>query len=722
MQALQAIQLSGNSASVRTARARILLVCTIFFLTSATVGYAQENALLNLELETPKVRSSAPTPLYWTIRWDGQGILEGHLEFTVLASGEVLGRFTSHDIVATSTDQRLVVMLPALHGSAAAEDIRVRFVGKEGTIDLGDHWTLGLEDRFTRQFSMLVCEEEIVVRQNPQRDFLSSLNLTNYAPPEAQFGGRTPPALQITKLSTIDMPENPLQLCGYDIVAVMDDGFVDLNNRKLKALMQWVEAGGSLCVFGNGPLLAPHLQFLNDLVSADKAAPVFIVGKDGRLPDDPDADPVYLGRKGLGSVAIVRKSLPDDFRVNTPEHRKVVAHLWRIRKDQQGVFLKRGKWVRRIAPQNVGYNPYGRGDEYWNQRDFFSQHIPIQSGGGLVERLMPSDVRVVPLSLIGFLLFLYVMAIGPADFIILGIFRIRRFTWILFPAVTVGFTLFTVWLSHRYMATNQSQGSLIVRDVGSDGKLLRENRFELLFQSTRTTVKTEVKQSLFSPFNHQRFGQSQQMQRSQATTALVGPASYEGTIPTSYTALQEIPQWTPQLNRTFRINAEIPADEQVNLKWDTYRKLVRPSQTRGGPGLNLPGQIKRDLGRRCSICLFDFNSIRNRNWLIHSEVPMFTQDSTGHVEYVQGTTQIGGSYLLPNDFMLDICKRPARTIFSVASMTSPTGGNTFGDIPVLDSTDKNQALLVVVVEADRKLIAYRHRYVFDDQDTETENQ
>ncbi len=110
---------------------------------------------------------------------------------------------------------------------------------------------------------------------------------------------------------------------------------------------------------------------------------------------------------------------------------------------------------------------------------------PLATLGGLYQTLMPRDVQMVPLGLIGAVLAAYVVAIGPIDYFLLGLLRMRRLTWILFPLVTIGFAGSTLWLSRWYLGTNDSRRALEIYDVVKGGTVARRTRVELLFLSRR---------------------------------------------------------------------------------------------------------------------------------------------------------------------------------------------------------------------------------------------
>ena len=82
------------------------------------------------------------------------------------------------------------------------------------------------------------------------------------------------------------------------------------------------------------------------------------------------------------------------------------------------------------------------------------------------------------------LMALFVVVVGPVDYFLLGMFRLRKLTWALFPIVALVFAWFTVALSNSYMQTSEQSGSLVLLDVGDRGQIVRENELKLYFANT----------------------------------------------------------------------------------------------------------------------------------------------------------------------------------------------------------------------------------------------
>ena len=123
---------------------------------------------------------------------------------------------------------------------------------------------------------------------------------------------------------------------------------------------------------------------------------------------------------------------------------------------------------------------------------------PMASMSALFQLLMPRDVQMVPLSLIGAVLAAYIVVIGPVDYFVLGLLRMRRLTWILFPVVTIAFAVFTLFLSRWYLGTNDSRQAIEINDIVKGGTTARRTRIELLFLSRAREVGTDVQNGAFS--------------------------------------------------------------------------------------------------------------------------------------------------------------------------------------------------------------------------------
>lgn len=673
------------------------ILCSVLVLAVAGSSTSAQTKLLTGEFRgiSATVRSGAPVSLECTLTYHGTGLLEGALVLRVHDGQQQLAQMTIEDIVLTTGEQSFRVMLPAeISGSQYQQaQIHAGFVGNNRTIGLVSP-LLRLPTAFRRSCVNCICFPP-ERRPSPERErLIKSLRIEQFKPAAGNltintvadhtintFPAHVPPG---------EMPTDPHYYCSFDLVLLADEGFSQLREKQLRAVVEWVDAGGSLCVVPSGPLSAFHVKTLNELVGGRGAKTLFTRDATGRLlslKDNPSSG-IWLAQKSLGRVAVV-ETVPDAANggFESRAWKEAVAFLWKIRHDQP--VAQRGRWANRNR-QGLEKSTQ-QGDDMLQPQQMTLQ--PIQSLSGLMGELMPKNVRVVPLSLLGLMLFLYVLAVGPADYFLLGFFRQRKLTWILFPIVTVGFTLFTVWTAHAYMAVDQHRRSVVFVDVGDDGRVVRENRFELLFTGTPQTMTTDVERGIFSPLDHQRFGTYGYRNYYRNSPGMVGRPEYRGRMPLRYSATQQLPQWTPQLNRLLTIS---PKRAAVDFDWDLK---LRFGTAQGRQ--EVADRVLKAFGRKANVYLLHRDEVHT----LAQSRQLFSPTGGRHDAY---DSRVG------SNFLKDACVRPPLGLFGVVSQVSPSGGNHFEDLSILDASDERQWLLVVAVEREGDLLIYRRLYTGED--------
>jgi len=78
-----------------------------------------------------------------------------------------------------------------------------------------------------------------------------------------------------------------------------------------------------------------------------------------------------------------------------------------------------------------------------------------------------------------------------------------------------------------------------------------------------------------------------------------------------------------------------------------------------------------------------------------------------------GMLGLPGSPGFPANLLMQACCRAPEGLFSIVSQVSPTGGANFEDLTILDPTDPNQWLLVVIVPDGEDYVVYRRLYFGD---------
>ena len=192
--------------------------------------------------------------------------------------------------------------------------------------------------------------------------------------------------------------------------------------------------------------------------------------------------------------------------------------------------------------------------------------------------LFPEEVRVVPFRVVAAILTLFLLAIAPADYLILGLLRRRKYTWFVFPALCILFTVATVWVARYYTGTIDHRGALVIVDVGEKGKPLRTTRIEHIITAGTHPISAEVKDGLFAMTDVQPLrsdGTATAASGGLASTDNVGsaeadePLDYAGTLPSAFTVARLSRQWSPSMDRVTTTGASSP-----------FHRSAGPSSTR----------------------------------------------------------------------------------------------------------------------------------------------
>ncbi len=687
---------------------------------------ASRKPTLQFELRNQETtRTGGPIPLTFDLVWNGAGVtlIEGKLQLVLTDGLESYGRFISHDLAVNPGRNSYRVLLPSLGGRTAFQtvDLVARFITTDGDeIDLESR-PLRVSADASRYLRVLYCDPVSGTDNRKVSDFLKTLRFEQFwntsARRRVETGRSDETAITVfDALRPSEMPQDPHWFCTASIVTLSRNGFSELRPKQLEVLLQWVRAGGSLCVEPLGGLDDKHLEFLNGL--GDGTSNVeFVTDERGNLtlPDDRVFDSLSCG---LGNALVLYSDFrsEDGLDTSTQEWKAAVAGLWSFRADQQEAIASTGKfaWLpnSELYPENshgssrARHNPY----RYYNaMRQQELQQLQgrmgvrrIQSAQGLLERLMPEDVEVVPLPYIGAILVFYLLAIGPVDYFVLGLFKARRFTWITFPVATLGFTMFTVWLSNSFLSSSAERTFVEILDVTPGGEVARSNRLELLFTMSSNNVTTEVKSGIFTSLDHSRFGGTIHDQYSRPVHRRTVPAAtILGRPPFTYVAVQAVPKWTPQINRVFEIAPERENLPQALAEFDWQREWdLRRNEDRG----ELRQSIQTTFGNDAVAVLFNGREAID---LLGSRTSVFEEAA---VQRLADNGSDGQQWLF-TDFLWDSSARlQGFGLFGVVCRMSPHGGANFEDLTVLDPSDPDQWLLVIVRPDGENMTIYRRLY------------
>jgi len=556
------------------------LLPVILGLLVATTKSAQAQARITFEASAlmPALADDRPAVTDWIASVHGANLAEGRMELRCVADNQTLGTVLTDELVLSGQEQKIRIVLPPMNWQANTAEIEVhlRWLGKEGVQLLpGQRLRTSLPN--ARKFPVLMGETRQRPRSTLGRDRLADhLRFESLIPDELKEQAAT-----ITHHQSADeFPQDPLAFCQYEVIAIAEDVFPALRSAQLDALVQWVRAGGSLYLEPKGVLEPYHVAVLNRLVQDEPNPPTFVLDEQGRLPPGMLSDHagMLFVRCGLGVVVLHLAA--DGTPLSDAAWKQAAAKLWKFKPIYEDLVAS-GWSANRVDLPSLFSPPNDSDLAFWQQGP------PLVE---IMDALRPQGVKLVPLWVIGTLLGLLVLLIGPVDYVVLGWMHRRKWTWITFPACIVVMTGITIGLTNSYLSSSEARRALILHDVAADGRIVRTNRLELVFTSATRFLETDLQASLFTPLreggeqmnpylNQRQAAQLRSLNYAQGGMYSAGmmnpyalshtaPVSITGRVPGRYTVSQKVNQWTPQLNRIFSIaaNSDTPA-----LDWDALR-------------------------------------------------------------------------------------------------------------------------------------------------------
>ncbi len=696
-----------------------------------------------------RARNDSPIPVDVRFKWESTRILEGQMEIELRDGERVLVRYRSGDLALTGGEQTFHLLLPPSPApySDSQVEARMKFATSNQVFDLGAS-SVFLPPGKERSLVVGWCDSRagsaLQVSAVGQ-----SMMFERFAPMSPE------PARKMLLTSMIrttpeDLPAQPLAYNSFDMVVLTADAFAEAHEGQLQALLRWVKGGGSVCVFVAGGIQAHQLAFLNQLNEVDSSNPTYQAYGDGNII--PGAKKLSCVRPGLGRGVVVTGRVGTDIVLESPEWRKAVAFLWKFREHEMQLVAESGHWESGTndptaeLPTTMNQyeqavreqpNPYAvrrrqpggrmRGGNPYMTPYFDSEESGLTSE--LMDPLMPETVRLIPFPALLGTLVLFLLMIGPADYFVLGWFRRRRYTWLLFPATSIGFVVVTVLMANHYLGLRDQRRSLIVVDLDKDGSAVRWNQYELIFAARNKQAVTEIKDALWVPLTSgEMMGMSPAVQSPISSYNIPqftggyqpnmragysvyppepgGAPTYEGVVPVHFHTSQTIRQWEPELNRIFSFEPPaVPLIKnwlEIENAWPDLPKIRSKLST----GKLFSGDVCAIVGSN-SVAFHAAASsgvaARDDSGQVASPYRTLTPDAS---LFYQVVFDLGSSEILPPSILSGMCLGGSSGIRALISQISPTGGENFEDMPAIDSEAGDSALVILTKEGD-DIIAYR---------------
>jgi hypothetical protein len=680
-------------------------------------------------------RSLAPQTFEIGLESTSGKYYEGRLELQWYVGRRLVHEFVSRDLAIPRGGQRMRLTVPPIVMYSDKTDVTVygQFLTERETIDLGEVPS-DVPAITKRTFVIANVQPQELLRPQFERGIPEYLGLEQFNPdPDMQLDMLTSPV----RLTPEEMPTLAAGYAGFDLVFMEGNGFRKLNARQLAAIGHWVVAGGSVIVELAEGLDARHVEFLNRLGDAPgwgaagpaTAQPAYALNERGRvvvLGDSPALTEMARYRPGMGRAVVVHRPLDKDFDFRSREWRETVAFLWKIRATQVESIVRWGYWVYPTRPQR---RSTGEPSAFAPQRDDLERSIR--------QLLMPERIEGVPFSVVAVILTLFLLAVAPGDYFLLGRFNCRKYTWWLFVLISGAFTLCTVKIAESYMGHNDYQTSLAFVDLEqrtadqeSATTAARTSRFEMLFVSTQRTIEKELHNCLYTDltdsnaipenlqFDGRKFGLTETEKLDLNARKTVDLPIYEGAMPAAFNIHQQLRQWSPRIARETTFSDGRSSVPDTGIHWAAL-PTASLNSVEGRRAL-----YARVLAKEPDAQVL----LLNGAWAYdpaHNEDAPASVAATGMiladipVPGAGGARNFVGSpasvLLSPTaqatspavSLAIRASVRPPAGLFAICSQVAPTGGQVLEDLSLLDASDPRQWLVIVVVRRENSWVVYR---------------
>ncbi len=675
----------------------MLLVATVAR-TAVADGVVDGRLQMSVEPQFGAFRGQAPLAVKVTLGWSDSALIEGRLRLKWYVDQTHLGTYVSPETaLADSRIKRSILLPPAIMPQdAAAFSVQGEFVTRDQVYDLDIH-DLAVPLDWRRTFvvgllrsPVLRMEAEGAGAEVPRRvRLIQSLRFEQFI--------KTP--LRARELSTMvvevdpdDVPTNPLQLMGFDMLVIAGESLGKLTVPCLESLVTWVEAGGSLCCLIDGPLPERHVAFVNRLAGADPAEAPYLRTEAGRLlPVAGEAVGIGHHRPALGRLVVARGSV--DY--GGEDWQRALLFLWKVRQERIADWEQGREWPLDAVAETDDY------DAAYLVPLSLEPNRPL-SVGPMTNLLLPQSIQGLPLLTIGAILVLFLVVIAPGDYFLLGWLRRRRWTWVLFPAMSLLFTWLMMGLAERHLGSANLGRSITIVDLSSDGRPVRVSRIDLLYSAFNQTVRDEQQRSLMVPVDPEtKESTAARVSVRGYTPDYEEPWTYIGNLPGRHVVERTVRQWSPRLSRATTLGAPVLRSDLplagsplAGFDWQSVsrERLAQPD------GL-------RELWR----ALREYDSSVDVVVLGDTRGVGFEQagdpDPDPKPEQGQAAQRLAVSRFV---FANSISRTEDSRLFTLVSQVSPTAAGQWEDLAILDSSGDGDLLVVAVTEpTEGQYVAYR---------------
>lgn len=751
------------------------VICALCCCLSVDMTVAAERLPVRMKLGvlTNRGRTGGAIPVRIKLEYNQPQIMEGDVELKIYNAfqntDDLMATVRHEGIVLQGNDYFFNTILPPLPHSTnksylveawfITDTQRIPLTADDKRLDPPEPFDLLTVSEFDRDTLLCSCSGALDNEKiSANRRFLNaSLSLSHYQQGSSIYARtRTSGAEESNAVrrnqkiqyyaaswDARELPADPLSLCCFDMVLLADESLSRLEQSQMTALSTWVRAGGSLCILPDDRRLGrSHLGFLQELLKSGLADSHLTLADDGTLLVIGDqAGTIINARHGFGRVSLLPNEINLEAYLNQDALDETIGFLWKVRQDyaatrrddrvlsrseletklnQQGLRLieSNGRYFTQSRRGQRGMS--GRGQMFPSLEAvaaahqmlprFYAEPSPLLEVCN--ESLMPGGVAMVPSWVIGIILCAYILTIGPVDYFLLGMLKLRKLTWVMFPIVTAIYTMLTVQIAHNYMSSSDTGKHLIITDLVEGGVPARETAVQMHFLGSRAVRQSDAKLQFLvtaAPRNLQQadpWNQEPASERSRYVNM-----EYSGRFPQAYSTSLTVQQWAPQMTRSLSLSPEVKVPQ---IPWDDSSLVTTPEGRRKLATLLAPLQ-QGAAGEFDAVVLngstqypvFHTGSVFSGNDLRAAESYDRLPDQQRYY------TSYPREGMLAFQLIKATGSSDSGSFFSIVSQVSPQGSALMEDLTIMDLSDPRQWALIVLIRHDDGYQVFRRCYHVD---------
>ncbi|MEZ6052274.1 MAG: hypothetical protein R3C02_12910 [Planctomycetaceae bacterium] len=408
------------------------------------------------------------------------------------------------------------------------------------------------------------------------------------------------------------------------------------------------------------------VDFLNHLTGNSYVNGAYLRTGEGRLlPVVGEATGIDQHHCELGRLVVARG--PVDYSREAWE--RAMLFLWKVRQHRIDEWEQGEEW-------KVAFPP----DHYDQVQELTFQPNRELANPWMTELMLPQTIQGIPLVTVCSILTLFLLIIAPGDYFLLGWLRRRRWTWVVFPVMSLLFTLLMIKLAEARLGSANLERSITIVDLSSQGTPLRTTKIDLLYPAFSREVSDEQELAWMVPIDPDTQECNAFRGMLEDMPKYEPPWEYTGSLPGRHVVQRDVRQWSPRLSRTTTLGETslVETSPLANFNW----RNVTWEQSTDEQNVDALRRSFQSLDPHADVTVLGdrLNARLDQRLSIQERV----------FNFVQFITYVGDSHL-----------------FDLLSQVSPTAAGHWDDLALMDWGGKQRVFLAITEPREGHFVVYR---------------